>query len=43
MSGLRFGDRLPGPMRALGHPAVKPLHGAMQLKAGKRNAYLSLR
>ena len=25
-------------MRALGHPAVQPLHGAMQLKAGKRKA-----
>ena len=36
VSGSRLRDWLPGPMRALGHPAVQPLHGAMQLKAGKR-------
>jgi hypothetical protein len=30
-----------GRLGALRHPTVKALHGAMQLKAGKRNAYLT--
>ena len=39
--GLVLGLGILGRMGALNKPAVKALHGAMQLKAGKRNAYLT--
>jgi hypothetical protein len=41
MGGIALRLLTPGGARGVGPPADQYLHGAMQLEAGKRKAYLS--